>query len=74
MNNRKEIRSLNLRNELNLKESIEAYRLIMYKLAKKNGLSDSHVIKISQQLDKKINMFQKNHVDSTFVKSKKLPS
>ncbi|HWO98724.1 MAG TPA: aspartyl-phosphate phosphatase Spo0E family protein [Bacillus sp. (in: firmicutes)] len=42
-----------------LRETIDEYRQIMYELAKKKGISDPHVIKISQQLDGKIIMLQK---------------
>jgi hypothetical protein len=37
-----------------LLNGIDDYRLSMYELAKNKGLSDPEVIKISQQLDKKI--------------------
>ncbi|MBT2667270.1 aspartyl-phosphate phosphatase Spo0E family protein [Bacillus sp. ISL-4] len=48
-----------LRNVLALRESIEEYRQNMSELAKKKGISDPNVIKISQQLDGKITILQK---------------
>ncbi|WP_078410534.1 aspartyl-phosphate phosphatase Spo0E family protein [Priestia abyssalis] len=42
-----------------LRETIDEYRQSMYELAKKKGISDPHVIKISQKLDRKIIMLQK---------------
>ncbi|SIS01238.1 Spo0E like sporulation regulatory protein [Peribacillus simplex] len=48
-----------LRNALALRESIEVYRQSMSELAKRKGISDPHVIKISQQLDVKITILQK---------------
>ncbi|MFE4706831.1 Spo0E family sporulation regulatory protein-aspartic acid phosphatase [Peribacillus simplex] len=48
-----------LRNVLALRESIEEYRQSMSELAKKKGISDPHVIKISQQLDGKITILQR---------------
>jgi hypothetical protein len=48
-----------LRDTLELRKSIDNYRLNMYELVRNKGLSDPDVIKISQQLDKKIFMLQK---------------
>ena len=48
-----------LRDIVSIEKSINEYRLSMYELTKKNGLTDPYVIKISQQLDKKIIMMQK---------------
>lgn len=42
-----------------LRETIDEFRQSMYELAKKKGISDPRVIKISQQLDGKIIMLQK---------------
>jgi hypothetical protein len=53
-----------LRNVLALRESIDEYRQRMYELAKKKGISDPHVVKISQQLDGKIIMLQKIMCDT----------
>lgn len=48
-----------LRDIVSLEESINEYRQSMYELTKKKCLTDPYVIKISQQLDKKIIMIQK---------------
>lgn len=42
-----------------LKKSIEEHRDAMYELVKEKGLSDPKIIKVSQQLDKKILEWQK---------------
>ncbi|QIZ06665.1 aspartyl-phosphate phosphatase Spo0E family protein [Priestia megaterium] len=41
-----------------LRETIDEFLQSMYELAKKKGISDPRVIKISQQLDGKIMMLQ----------------
>ena len=56
---RKEEGVMILKDALDLSKSIGDYRLDMYELAKKKGLSDPDVIKISDQLDRKIIMLQK---------------
>lgn len=56
---RKEKRLMILKEALDLSKNIADYRLDMYELVKSKGLSDPDVIKISQQLDKKILMIQK---------------
>ena len=43
-----------------LRETINEYRQSIYELTKKKGISDPHVIRISQRLDGKIIMLQKN--------------
>ena len=48
-----------LKDALDLSKSIDDYRSDMSKLAKEKGLSDPDVIKISDQLDRKIIMLQK---------------
>lgn len=48
-----------LKGTLDLIKSINDCRLDMYELAKKKGFTDPDVIKISDQLDKKIIMLQK---------------
>ncbi|MFP3126571.1 aspartyl-phosphate phosphatase Spo0E family protein [Ectobacillus funiculus] len=48
-----------LKNALDLSKDIDKQRLDMYDLAKSKGLSDSAVIKMSQQLDRKIIKLQK---------------
>lgn len=48
-----------LRDALDLSKSIDHYRIDMYELAKKKGFTDPDVIKISDQLDRKIIMLQK---------------
>ena len=44
---------------LALGKSIDEHRHDMYELAKEKGLSDPQTIKISQQLDREIIMWQK---------------
>ena len=44
---------------LALRKSIDKHRHDMYELAKEKGLSDPQIIKISQQLDREIIMWQK---------------
>ena len=48
-----------LKEVLDLSKSIDHCRIDMYELAKKKGLSDPDVIKISEQLDREIIMLQK---------------
>jgi hypothetical protein len=48
-----------LRDVAALSASIGEYRQRMYELAKKKGISDPQVLKISKQLDRKIMMLQK---------------
>lgn len=48
-----------LKYALDLSESIDNYRIDMYKLVKDKGFSHPDVIKISHQLDRKIIMLQK---------------
>ncbi|MGZ9818076.1 aspartyl-phosphate phosphatase Spo0E family protein [Peribacillus simplex] len=57
--NRKVVESMILRKVLALRKNIGEYRQEMFKLAGKKGLSDPQVIKISQQLDGEIVMWQK---------------
>lgn len=56
---RNEVKAMIVRNALALKHSIDESRQDMYELARKKGISDPQVIKISQQLDKQIIKFQK---------------
>ncbi|WP_078409875.1 aspartyl-phosphate phosphatase Spo0E family protein [Priestia abyssalis] len=48
-----------LKSALDISNSIEEDRQNMYELVKNKGISHSEVIKISQQLDRKIAMLQK---------------
>jgi len=48
-----------LRKALDLSNSIDHHRLDLYELTKKKGSSNPDVIKMSQQLDKKIVMLQR---------------
>ena len=48
-----------LRKALDLSKSIDNHRLDLYELVKKKGFSNPDVIKMSQQLDKKIVMLQR---------------
>ncbi|WP_255822063.1 Spo0E family sporulation regulatory protein-aspartic acid phosphatase [Domibacillus sp. PGB-M46] len=48
-----------LKSALDLRKSIEEDRYDMYKLAKNTDFSDPGILKISQQLDKKIILMQK---------------
>lgn len=48
-----------MKNALELKRSIDEYRQIMNDLAMRKGINDLEVLKISQELDQKIVMFQK---------------
>ncbi|MFD4819895.1 Spo0E family sporulation regulatory protein-aspartic acid phosphatase [Peribacillus butanolivorans] len=57
---------MNLKDLHVLRESINEDRHSMYKLAEKRGISDSQVIKVSQQLDRKIILIQKVIYDNQF--------
>ncbi len=48
-----------LESMLALQKSIGQFRQRMYELAKRKGVSDPDVVKVSQQLDEKIIMLQK---------------
>ncbi|MFB9761287.1 aspartyl-phosphate phosphatase Spo0E family protein [Ectobacillus funiculus] len=48
-----------LKKALDLSKSIDNHRLDLYELVKKKGFSNPDVIKMSQQLDKKIVMLQR---------------
>lgn len=48
-----------LKNALHLRRNIEEYRQNMCELANKKGIDNPEVLKISQELDKKINVMQR---------------
>ncbi|PEK98847.1 aspartyl-phosphate phosphatase Spo0E family protein [Bacillus sp. AFS017336] len=50
---------MRLRKLLVLNKSIDEQRDAMYELVKEKGLSDPQIIKVSQQLDRKIIKWQK---------------
>lgn len=48
-----------LKNALELSQSIVYLRRTLYEFVKEKSLTDSEVIKLRQQLDKKIRLYQK---------------